>query len=47
MTNFVWIVLCIMVACNIAIVVWMVLKSRASDEAYEKAIDEIYGRKRK
>ena len=46
MMTFVYVVLAIMVACNIGIAIWVVLKNRESDEAYEKAIDEIYGRKR-
>lgn len=46
MSTFVYIVLGLMVACNIGICIWMVLASHKSDEAYEKALDEIYGRKR-
>lgn len=46
MNMFIYIVLAIMVACNIGIAIWVVLKNHESDEAYEKAIDEIYGRKR-
>jgi len=47
METFTWIVCGIMVACNVGICVWMVIKSRQADEAYDKAIAEIYGRKRK
>lgn len=46
MEKFVWIVCGLMVACNIGIAIWVVIKNRQSDEAYEKALDEIYGRKR-
>jgi hypothetical protein len=46
METFLYVMLVIMVACNIGICIWMVIKSRASDAAYEKALDEIYGRKR-
>ena len=46
MDTFVYIVLALMVACNIGICIWMAIKSRQSDEAYEKALDEIYGRKK-
>ncbi len=46
MTTFVYVVLALMIMCNVGICVWMVIKSRQSDEAYEKALDEIYGRKR-
>lgn len=45
MTTFLYIVLAIMVACNIDIVVWVVLKNKESDERYEKELDRIYGRK--
>ncbi len=44
--TFIYIVLGIMVACNIAIVVWVVLKSAESDAKYEAELDRIYGRKR-
>lgn len=46
MNMFIYIVLAIMVAFMLGICIWMVIKSRQSDEAYEKALDEIYGRKR-
>ena len=46
MTTFLYVVLGIMVMCMLGICIWMVIKSRQSDEAYEKALDEIYGRKR-
>ena len=46
MEKFVWIVLILMVLCNLGIVIWVAIKNRESDEAYEKAIDEIYGRKK-
>lgn len=46
MNTFVYIVLGLMVACNIGICIWMVIASRKSDEQYENALDEIYGRKR-
>jgi hypothetical protein len=46
MNAFIYIVLGLMVACNIGICIWMVIKSHQSDAAYEKALDEIYGRKR-
>ena len=46
MTTFVYIVLALMVICNLGICIWMVIKSHQSDEAYEKALDEIYGRKK-
>lgn len=46
MTTFVFVVLALMIMCNVGICIWMVIKSRQSDEAYEKALDEIYGRKR-
>lgn len=45
MTTFVFVVLALMIICNVGICIWMVIKSRQSDEAYEKALDEIYGRK--
>jgi len=45
MNAFIYVVLGLMVACNIGICVWMVIVSRKSDEAYEKAIAEIYRRK--
>lgn len=44
--TFVYIVLAIMVACNIGICIWFVIKSKQSDAQYEQALDEIYGRKR-
>jgi hypothetical protein len=44
MTTFVYVVLALMVICNLGICIWMVIKSRQSDEAYENALDEIYGR---
>lgn len=46
METFVWIVCAIVVICNIGILIWIVLRNHKSDEAYERAIDEIYGRKR-
>lgn len=46
MTTFLYIMLGIMVMCMLGICIWMVIKSRQSDEAYEQALDEIYGRKR-
>ena len=46
MDTFVYIVLALMVICNLGICIWMVIKSKQSDEAYEKALDEIYGRKK-
>jgi len=45
MTTFLYVVLAIMVACNIGIVVWVVLKNKESDERYERELDRIYGRK--
>ena len=46
MKTFALVVLFIMVACQIGICIWFVLKNAESDAAYEKALDEIYGRKR-
>ena len=46
MNTFLYAVLGLMVACNIGICIWIVIKSHQSDEAYEKALDEIYGRKK-
>ena len=46
MNTFLYVVLGFVVTCNIGICIWMVIKSRQSDEAYEKALDEIYGRKK-
>lgn len=45
MTTIVYIVLVLMCLCNIGIIAWFVIKSKQSDEAYEKAIKEIYRRK--
>jgi hypothetical protein len=45
MTTFLYVMLGLMVACNIGICIWFVIKSNQSDAAYEKALDEIYGRK--
>ena len=47
METFLYVMLAIMVACNISIVLWFMKKSRESDAQYEKAIQEIYSRKRK
>jgi len=46
MNMFIYIVLAIMVVFMLGICIWIVIKSHQSDEAYEKALDEIYGRKR-
>ena len=46
MNTFLYIMLAIMVAFMLGICIWIVIKSHQSDEAYEKALDEIYGRKR-
>lgn len=46
MNMFIYVMLGIMVMCMLGICIWMVIKSRQSDEAYEQALDEIYGRKR-
>lgn len=46
MNTFLYAVLGLMVACNISICIWIVIKSHQSDEAYEKALDEIYGGKK-
>ena len=47
MENFIWVMLWLMCICCAAIVTWFIIKSHESDEAYNKAIDEIYGRKKK
>ena len=44
--TFIYIVLGIMVACNIGIVIWVILKNAESDAKYEAELDRIYGRKR-
>lgn len=46
METFVWIVLAIVIVIMVGISIWTVIKNNQSDEVYEKAIDEIYGRKR-
>ena len=46
METFVWTVLAIVVILLVGISIWTVIKNYQSDEEYEKAIDEIYGRKR-
>ena len=46
MEKFVWFVLGIVVIIMVGISIWTVIRNHQSDEAYEKAIDEIYGRKR-
>lgn len=46
MTTFIYIVLAIMVAFQIGIIVWVVLKNAESDRKYEEEISRIYGRKR-
>jgi len=45
MTTLVLLILALMVLCNIGILVWFQIKSRQADEAYDKAIEEIYRRK--
>ena len=46
METFVWFVLAIVVILLVGISIWTVIRNHRSDEAYERAIDEIYGRKR-
>jgi hypothetical protein len=46
MTTFIYIVLAIMVACQIGIILWVVKKNDESDAKYEAELDRIYGRKR-
>lgn len=46
METFVYIVLAVMVACQIGIIIWVAKKNAESDAKYERDLDEIYGRKR-
>jgi hypothetical protein len=43
--TFLYVIMGLVVICNLGIAIWVVIKNNQSDEAYEKALDEIYGRK--
>lgn len=46
MTTFVYVIAAIVIIASVSIVAWVVTENHEADQEYEKAIDDIYSRKR-